>query len=227
MKLRVNRFRTRRDAPSHVAGDAGAADTDAAGADASETWQDGALAANTDIDAIRREAFSGQQLRMAQRLARKHGLSPGSDLDAVRLLRVRGIDPFVQNPIRAPVARGDDAGVRGAVALPRTEPATGDAPQATEGDRSLASQTAAIRMAQADLATADLLLQPALETMRVSKIEANKQARYLTAGARPVAHEQASYPRVFENTVLAFLVFSGIYLLVSLTASTLREQVSS
>jgi len=135
-KPKVNRFRTRRDAPSYVAGDAGdagAAATDAAGADASGTRQDGAQPANTDIDAIRREALSGQQLRMARRVARKHGLSPGSDLDAVRLLRLRGIDPFVQNPIRALVARGDDdAGGRGAVALPRTEPATTDAKQATE-----------------------------------------------------------------------------------------------
>jgi capsular polysaccharide transport system permease protein len=523
-KPKVNRFRTRRDAPSYVAGDAGdagAAATDAAGADASGTRQDGAQPANTDIDAIRREALSGQQLRMARRVARKHGLSPGSDLDAVRLLRLRGIDPFVQNPIRALVARGDDdAGGRGAVALPRTEPATTDAQQATEaspaarraaeitgiqrdiarrrrrkllllfsrllafvllptflagyyfaamatpmyssksaflilsadggggggggglggllpsqfatgqdaiatqeyleskdamlrldreqgfrahfsqpridpiqrldpdasneaayslykdhvkigydptegvmrmeviaadpetsvrfaeqlidyaeervddlsrdkredavktaaeslaearaerraaqqtlvalqedsildpegeiagirslinsvelqlqekelalsiqlnnprpnearvdalrsevevlraeldrqknrlteateGERSLASKTAAIQMAQADLATADLVMQSALETMRVSEIEANKQVRYLTVSARPVAPEEASYPRVFENTVLAFLIFSGIYLLVSLTASILREQVSS
>src|SRR6056297_3946123 len=99
--------------------------------------------------------------------------------------------------------------------------------EATEGERSLASKTAAIQMAQADLATADLVLQSALETMRMSEIEANKQVRYLTVSARPVAPEEASYPRVFENTVLAFLIFSGIYLMISLTASILREQVSS
>jgi capsular polysaccharide transport system permease protein len=29
-----------------------------------------------------------------------------------------------------------------------------------------------------------------------------------------------------ENTVLALLVFSGIYLMVSLTASILREQIT-
>ena len=32
-----------------------------------------------------------------------------------------------------------------------------------------------------------------------------------------------SYPRAFEDTLLAFLIFSGIYLMVSLTASILRE----
>lgn len=98
---------------------------------------------------------------------------------------------------------------------------------ATGGESSLASKTAAIQMAQADLATADLVMQSALETMRMSEVEANKQVRYLTVGARPVAPQEASYPRVFENTVLAFLIFSGIYLMISLTASILREQVSS
>ncbi len=99
--------------------------------------------------------------------------------------------------------------------------------QATEGSSSLASQTAAIQMAQADLATADLVLQAALETKRQSEIEANKQVRYLTVSVKPVASQDPSYPRSFENTVLAFLIFAGIYVMLSLTASILREQVSS
>jgi capsular polysaccharide transport system permease protein len=99
--------------------------------------------------------------------------------------------------------------------------------EASAGDSSLASKTAAIQMAQADLATADMVMQSALESLRMSEIEANKQVRYLTIGARPVLPQEASYPKVFENTVLAFLIFSGIYLLVSLTASILREQVTS
>ncbi len=99
--------------------------------------------------------------------------------------------------------------------------------QATEGESSLASKTAAIQMAQADLATSDLVLQSALEAKRQSEIEANKQVRYLTVSVRPLPSQDASYPRAFENTILAFLIFSGIYLMISLTASVLREQVSS
>lgn len=99
--------------------------------------------------------------------------------------------------------------------------------QATEGGSSLASKTAAIQMAQADLATSDLVLQSALEAKRQSEIEANKQVRYLTVSVRPLPSQDASYPRSFENTILAFLIFSGIYLMISLTASVLREQVSS
>lgn len=99
--------------------------------------------------------------------------------------------------------------------------------KATEKTGSLASQTAAIQIAQADLATADLILQSALETTRQAEIEAGKQVRYLTVSVHPVASEDPSYPRAFESTVVAFLIFAGIYLMVSLTASILREQVSS
>lgn len=98
---------------------------------------------------------------------------------------------------------------------------------ATEGNSSLAAQAAEIQMAQADLATAEMVLQSALEAKRESEVEANKQVRYLTVSVKPVASQDPSYPRSFENTVLAFLIFSGIYLMISLTASILREQVSS
>ncbi|MCQ0092057.1 capsule biosynthesis protein [Roseovarius sp. M141] len=98
---------------------------------------------------------------------------------------------------------------------------------AAEGSASLASQTADIQMAQADLLTADMVLQAALEAQRMTASEANKQVRYLTVSVNPVASQDASYPRAFENTILAFLVFAGIYLMISLTASILREQVSS
>ncbi len=99
--------------------------------------------------------------------------------------------------------------------------------EATAGETSLAAKTAQIQMAQADLATADLFLQSALQNEKQTELEANRQVRYLTVGVEPVAPDDPTYPRSFENTVLAFLIFSGIYLMFSLTASILREQVSS
>ncbi|SDO27972.1 capsular polysaccharide transport system permease protein [Lutimaribacter pacificus] len=98
---------------------------------------------------------------------------------------------------------------------------------ATEGENSLAQKASEIQMAQADLATADLFLQSALQNMKQTELEANRQVRYLTTSVEPVAPDAPTYPRKFENTILAFLIFSGIYLMVSLTASILREQVSS
>ncbi len=98
---------------------------------------------------------------------------------------------------------------------------------ASQGANSLAELTVNIQMAQADLATRDLMLQSALQQMDTARLEAGRQVRYLTVSVRPVAPDEASYPRAFENTILAFLIFAGIYLMISLTASILREQVSS
>jgi capsular polysaccharide transport system permease protein len=91
----------------------------------------------------------------------------------------------------------------------------------------LAQLSVRIQMAQADLATRDMLLQSALQQMEQTRMEANRQVRYLTTSVEPVAPQEPSYPRSFENTILAFLIFAGIYLMVSLTVSILREQVTS
>lgn len=98
---------------------------------------------------------------------------------------------------------------------------------ASQGENSLAQLNVRIQMAQADLATRDMLLQSALQQMEQTRMEANRQVRYLTVSVKPVPSEEPSYPRSFENTLVAFLVFAGIYLMVSLTASILREQVTS
>ncbi|MEM1351378.1 MAG: capsule biosynthesis protein [Pseudomonadota bacterium] len=98
---------------------------------------------------------------------------------------------------------------------------------ASQGENSLAQLSVRIQMAQADLATRDLLLQSALQQVEQTRMEANRQVRYLTTSVRPVVPEEPSYPRSFENTVLAFLIFAGIYLMVSLTSSILREQVTT
>ena len=98
---------------------------------------------------------------------------------------------------------------------------------ASKGENSLAELSVRIQMAQADLATRDMMLQSALQQVEQTRMEANRQVRYLTTSVKPVASQSASYPRRFEDTILAFLIFSGIYLMFSLTASILREQVTS
>ena len=98
---------------------------------------------------------------------------------------------------------------------------------ASEGENSLAQLSGRIQMAQSDLASRDLMLQSALQQMEQTRLEANRQVRYLTTSVEPVAAQEASYPRAFENTLLAFLIFGGIYLMISLTSSILREQVTS
>jgi capsular polysaccharide transport system permease protein len=102
-----------------------------------------------------------------------------------------------------------------------------DMTSATSGENSLAEIAVQIKLAEADLSTRDLMLQTALERLAQARRDADSQARYLTTSVVPVASEDPSYPRKFENTILAFLIFSGVYLMISLTASILREQVAS
>ncbi len=98
---------------------------------------------------------------------------------------------------------------------------------ASSGEDSLATVTTRIRLAQSDLEMQNLMLQSALQNMEASQIEVNRQTRYLSRSVDPVAPDEATYPRAFENTMLAFLIFSGLYLVLSLTVSVLKEQVSS
>ncbi len=102
--------------------------------------------------------------------------------------------------------------------------------QLTQGDdtrNSLAAISAELRIAENDLATRQELLAQAAAQVETARIEANKQVRYLSLSVAPVPPDEPTYPKAFQNTLVAFLIFSGIYLMLSLTASILREQVSS
>ncbi|MDG2339628.1 MAG: capsule biosynthesis protein [Paracoccaceae bacterium] len=99
--------------------------------------------------------------------------------------------------------------------------------QHSTGEDSLTSLSARVRLAEADLATRDLMLQSALQNMEAAMLEASRQTRYLSRSVDPIAPDAATYPRKFENTLLTLLIFAGMYLMISLTASILREQVSS
>ncbi|MBW7922890.1 MAG: capsule biosynthesis protein [Rubellimicrobium sp.] len=99
--------------------------------------------------------------------------------------------------------------------------------QADTAGSSLAARNTELRLAEENYTFQTLMVQQALAAMETARVEANRQVRYLATGVPPVAPDVATYPRVFENTLLAFLVFSGIYLMLSLTASILREQVTS
>ena len=98
---------------------------------------------------------------------------------------------------------------------------------ATINGSSLASRNTELRLAEENYTFQTLQVQAALAQMETARIEANRQVRYLSLGVEPVAPDEATYPRAFENTILAFLIFAGVYLMISLTASILREQVTS
>ena len=96
----------------------------------------------------------------------------------------------------------------------------------TGGD-SQATKNAQLRAAEEDYQTRNLMLQTAAQQLETARIQADRQVRFLSPSLPPVAPDEPTYPKAFENTVLTLLIFSGIYLMISLTASILREQVSS
>lgn len=98
--------------------------------------------------------------------------------------------------------------------------------QAEGSNVSLARISAELRVAETDLATRQLILQEAIGGMESARLEANRQVRYLSLGVSPIAPVDPTHPRKVEGTILAFVVFLGIYILASLTVSILREQVS-
>ena len=96
-----------------------------------------------------------------------------------------------------------------------------------QSEGSLASVTARLRMAEVDLETRTMMMQESLQQLEAARIEANRQVRFLSIGVSPVPPDEPTYPKVFENTLIAFFIFGAIYLLVSVTIAILREQVSS
>ncbi|NHB77483.1 capsule biosynthesis protein [Rhodobacter calidifons] len=95
------------------------------------------------------------------------------------------------------------------------------------GVTSLAEVQGELLVAQADMQTRQMLLAQALQSMETARIEANRQVRYLSLSVSPIPPDEPSYPRAFENTLVTMLILLGIYLMVSMTAAILREQVSS
>jgi len=92
--------------------------------------------------------------------------------------------------------------------------------------QSLAKVQGDLLVAQADVQTRQLLLASSLQSMESARTEANRQVRYLSLSVSPVPPDEATYPRAFESSMVALLVFAGIYLMLSMTAAILREQIS-
>jgi len=144
------------------------------------------------------------------------------ELKDERLRLEQLLDNAAPNRTRVDVARRNIARLEDMIAGMRSEMTQGEG-----GADSLARISGELVVAEADLQTRQALVSQALQQLEAARIEANRQVRYLSLGVSPVAPDEASYPRAFENTLLALLIFGGLYLMASLTASILREQVSA
>lgn len=123
---------------------------------------------------------------------------------------------------RVDAVRGSIARLNDLIAQTRLELTEGN-----ETRNSLAAISGELRIAESDLKTRQELLSAAATQVETARIEANKQVRYLSLSVAPVPPDEPTYPKAFQNTLVALLIFSGIYLMLSLTASILREQVST
>lgn len=144
-----------------------------------------------------------------------------TELDVKQLQLQQLLDNPRPNQARVDGVRGDIDRLETLIAQLRAQLTEGQG-----GDQSIANVSGQLQIAQTNLTTRTALMQQALQQLETARIEANKQTRYLSMGVHPVAPDTPTYPRSFENTILAFLIFAGIYLMVSITAAILREQVS-
>ncbi len=96
----------------------------------------------------------------------------------------------------------------------------------TDGTVSLARVQSQLIMAEAEVQTREMMRAQAMQQLENARIEVSRQVRYLALSVEPVAPDSPTYPRKAENSALAFLIFLGIYLFMSMTASVLREQIS-
>jgi capsular polysaccharide transport system permease protein len=99
--------------------------------------------------------------------------------------------------------------------------------ETTTGEASLAEVQGELLVAQADVQTRQMMMAQALQSMETALVEANRQVRYLSLSVSPIPPDEPTYPRAFENTLVTMLIMLGIYLMISMTAAILREQVSS
>ena len=96
--------------------------------------------------------------------------------------------------------------------------------QPTGGADLLASKNARMIVAEEDYQNREMMVQAAVNVLRLPAWR-GLASRHLATSVASVRPEDPSYPRKFENTLLSFLIFGGVYLIMSLTASILREQV--
>ncbi|MEM6932821.1 MAG: hypothetical protein AAF526_04465 [Pseudomonadota bacterium] len=97
----------------------------------------------------------------------------------------------------------------------------------TEEDRqSLADRNTALQQAEFEVTTAMAIFTAAIEAHEAAKQDIVRQHRYLAQIVTPSLPDEARYPRKFQTTGLAFLIFLGAYILLSLTFSIIREQAS-
>lgn len=125
------------------------------------------------------------------------------------------------NQTRVQVARDRVADLERELELVRSEI---KAP--TAGGMSRAAIQGEIALAQGEVEARLAILGQAAQQLEVARLEAARQMRFVSVSVTPSAPDVAAYPELWKNTGLAFLVFAGLYLAISLAGTVVREQVN-
>lgn len=97
----------------------------------------------------------------------------------------------------------------------------------SNANASLARTSGELRIAESNLEMRQQLLQQSLSALESSRMEANRQTRYLSLAVAPVAPDVPTHPKALQNTMLALALFFAFYIFLSLTVTVLREQIGS
>lgn len=162
-------------------------------ASAPDPESDNRQQSDSELDIIRQEGLTARQLRMAMRVAQKHGIRAGSAYEAVLALRKIGVDPFSRATMLELVRNEDTEDTsRALTTAPQTAPAKG---------------AESISAAQERMATIAAERERELQKMQ-REIVKRRRKRLLLLGARILAF--ITFP-TFLATYYFYMIATPMY----------------
>lgn len=162
-------------------------------ASAPDPESDNRQQSDSELDIIRQEGLTARQLRMAMRVAQKHGIRAGSAYEAVLALRKIGVDPFSRATMLELVRNEDTEDTsRALTTAPQTAPAKG---------------AESISAAQERMATIAAERERELQKMQ-REIVKRRRKRLLLLGARILAF--VTFP-TFLATYYFYMIATPMY----------------
>ena len=95
-----------------------------------------------------------------------------------------------------------------------------------EQGESLAIVRQKMLVAEADVASKVTLLETQRGLLQAAEAKNIEQKKYITKAIPPVASFEPVYPKKLTTSMMAFVIFFGLYLFIAMTVDVIREQVS-
>ncbi len=95
-----------------------------------------------------------------------------------------------------------------------------------EAGESLAVVRQKMLVAEADVASKVTLLETQRSLLQAAEAKNIEQKKYITKAIPPTASFEPLYPKKLTTSMMAFVIFFGLYLFIAMTIDVIREQVS-